>query len=1292
LGKKSGFGSSVYGYGVYCVGTDPFSSIDYNIYYLQNHNINWVGYLSGNKNFSNWKIAVSDDGNTLNQDPDFISSADLHLGAGDGQNGVAIGGITTDIDGDTRTSNHRGADEESTLCGNYYVGISDPAYDYDKIEDVVTDLNEKGISCSCIFYLMDETYSESPQTLNTISGAASDKTVTIKPGTDVTPTVTFTATADDQAGLKLYATDYFILDGSSTNKGTDRDLSIIMSGVIDYETRAIEFANSGADGASYDTIRYVNIYGDSRESGNYGIYMTGEDNDYNVIIGNSIEREYYGIFLDSEESTNYNDDNKITENIIGSSTASYYINYSGIYYKYQDDILIQGNEIFNIYSDNETGICANAIYSDYSTNVSILKNKIHDIAYTGSNSFGAKGIYVYTDQNSPVILIQNNFIWHIAGISDVCGIYIQGSSGKPTGGLNIYHNSIYLTKDTQYSPDLAGTRTAALIIGSEGTGINVVNNLFRNSLGEADGAPVYTSRGSAVHVAKTTNPFGTINNNVYYTSEFDENNVGSSTVSSYTSYTTLAAWQGFTGDDANSYNQDPKFFSEINLHLDVPASYVNGTNLSVSDDIDGDTRANPPDIGADEDAALCGNYYVGVSQSYDYQDIEEVVTDLNNKGIDCSCIFYLMDETYSEDELSLNAITGASSTKTVTIKPYTGITPEITFTCDADNDAGFKLNGTDYFIWDGSNLLDGTSRDLSLTNAGNFDTRVIEFANPGTGASNNIIKNCIVLGYQNNASGNYCIYINGENHDDNTIQNCKLARAYQAIYIYGNSSNYNDDNQIIDNEIGAGSGDSFSKSLSDNMIKATGIYVVYQNSLLVKSNEIYNIIGTINQETGISIRLSTSVVISYNDIHDILYTWTGGNSGAVGIKLSLNGANPDITVKNNFIRHISGDGWSGMDLTPYGIEVDYSGSGTQPSTASCVKIYHNSIYLTLDNDNGLDNTGSCACVGIHPEISGVNMRNNIFRNSLGPNAADGYYYAVMVGSASSPFTDIDNNIYYLTDEGGNQHVGCSNGIFVYGSRTNYDNLSDWQAFTSDDASSHQIQPQYLSIVDLHLQPEIATNGINITSISDDIDNESRKNPPDIGADEQESSLPIKYCYAGAECQDGIVLIEWGTSYEFNNKIFCIQQSTDGENFVTIGEVEPNKSIGLNEYLYIDTEPSDNINYYRLKQIDYNGNFSYSNIFHSNCSGDNDNSGSDLFSVYGNLNNDGNIKVVYSSEIDFEGEISVYNMMGQSLATKRHDFIKGSNVISLNYRHLSPGLYVLELSNEEIKRSKKIIIK
>ena len=73
-------------------------------------------------------------------------------------------------------------------------------------------------------------------------------------------------------------------------------------------------------------------------------------------------------------------------------------------------------------------------------------------------------------------------------------------------------------------------------------------------------------------------------------------------------------------------------------------------------------------------------------------------------------------------------------------------------------------------------------------------------------------------------------------------------------------------------------------------------------------------------------------------------------------------------------------------------------------------------------------------------------------------------------------------------------------------------------------------------------------------------------------------------------------LEWGTATEVNNSGFVVEHSLDGENFEPLGFVDgAGNANDLIEYQYIHSDPSLGVNYYRLRQEDFDGAFEYSDI-------------------------------------------------------------------------------------------------
>lgn len=101
-----------------------------------------------------------------------------------------------------------------------------------------------------------------------------------------------------------------------------------------------------------------------------------------------------------------------------------------------------------------------------------------------------------------------------------------------------------------------------------------------------------------------------------------------------------------------------------------------------------------------------------------------------------------------------------------------------------------------------------------------------------------------------------------------------------------------------------------------------------------------------------------------------------------------------------------------------------------------------------------------------------------------------------------------------------------------------------------------------------------------------------------------SPLPIKLLSFSAKPNNEDVDLNWTTATEINNDFFTIERSANGKDFSPIGiKKGAGNSTTVLSYATIDEEPLPGISYYRLKQTDFDGKFSYSNIIAVKFSGD-----------------------------------------------------------------------------------------
>ena len=185
------------------------------------------------------------------------------------------------------------------------------------------------------------------------------------------------------------------------------------------------------------------------------------------------------------------------------------------------------------------------------------------------------------------------------------------------------------------------------------------------------------------------------------------------------------------------------------------------------------------------------------------------------------------------------------------------------------------------------------------------------------------------------------------------------------------------------------------------------------------------------------------------------------------------------------------------------------------------------------------------------------------------------------------------------------------------------------------------------------------------------------------------ALPINLVKFDIEIEQGKVNIIWETASELNNDFFTIERSLDGYNFEKIQIIEGagNSNQTIN-YIYEDQNPIEGILYYRLKQTDFNNDYTYSKVVAVNYKL----SKESLFIIFPNpvsINDDLFISFE-ESDSDKEVMISAYNVLGELLYSKLIN--KGISVaVDLN-KHLPAGTYIITATFKNKVYNNKLIIR
>lgn len=183
------------------------------------------------------------------------------------------------------------------------------------------------------------------------------------------------------------------------------------------------------------------------------------------------------------------------------------------------------------------------------------------------------------------------------------------------------------------------------------------------------------------------------------------------------------------------------------------------------------------------------------------------------------------------------------------------------------------------------------------------------------------------------------------------------------------------------------------------------------------------------------------------------------------------------------------------------------------------------------------------------------------------------------------------------------------------------------------------------------------------------------------------TLPVSWISFTANANGMDAVLNWATATETNNKGFEVERSLDGATFKAIGFVKGNVNSGsVKNYRFTDDRALELFAgasvYYRLKQVDLDGNYSYSNIALLSIE-----EGSDI-SLYPNPFNSSTGVYVNALE-NANVTIEVKDLMGRSIASTTSSVVKGGQYLTIEaLSTVADGMYLVQVElNGELKSFK-----
>ncbi len=196
-------------------------------------------------------------------------------------------------------------------------------------------------------------------------------------------------------------------------------------------------------------------------------------------------------------------------------------------------------------------------------------------------------------------------------------------------------------------------------------------------------------------------------------------------------------------------------------------------------------------------------------------------------------------------------------------------------------------------------------------------------------------------------------------------------------------------------------------------------------------------------------------------------------------------------------------------------------------------------------------------------------------------------------------------------------------------------------------------------------------------------------PASVGGD----ALPVELQSFNAKVLNNSVLLTWQTATEINNFGFEIERAllptTPLSKWETIGFVEGHgNSNSINEYSFVDSEKLSGAKQYRLKQIDTDGSYEYSDVVDVKINTPRE------FKLSQNHPNPFNptTKINFSVPHVSHVAIIVYNALGQKVVElANREFSAGNHSINFDASNLNSGLYFYNLQAEGFSKTMKMML-
>jgi hypothetical protein len=181
-----------------------------------------------------------------------------------------------------------------------------------------------------------------------------------------------------------------------------------------------------------------------------------------------------------------------------------------------------------------------------------------------------------------------------------------------------------------------------------------------------------------------------------------------------------------------------------------------------------------------------------------------------------------------------------------------------------------------------------------------------------------------------------------------------------------------------------------------------------------------------------------------------------------------------------------------------------------------------------------------------------------------------------------------------------------------------------------------------------------------------------------------NALPIELIAFQGTCQDELLNLQWSTASEQNSAKYIIEKSRDLINWQTVAEkIAAGNSNYLIEYAQADTNPFEGINYYQLRQIDFDGAESKFGPISVSC-----NSIENNYVLYPNPTA-GSFNVELFNTEQETIQCAIYDLSGKLIYQRSQVITQGSTLLYFENLELQKGSYIFQIKGENSSWENKL---